>query len=193
VRRAVLVVPALLAALAPGAVAAPTVAPEQGSEVVLQLRTRHETVVLALLATAPVGGGAPRLRIRLDTPAAQIRWYGELPASALTTAGGVTTLRARLGSTPLTVRWTPEPYSASVDYGSHAVGPDAARGWTVTGTSGTVAVALGAVRCRVSVATMGTALVYDTGGTVQGLAQGLGLDLRGAWCGDLPSGLPPVP
>ena len=178
-------------AVAPLASAAPTAGPESGSALDFRVTTRTGAHTVSLLASAPAAGGAPVLRVRLVSPSGTVtRFSGPLASSALVTAGGVTRLSTRLGGTPLTVVFHPMTPEVTVSFGHLDSDGEAAEGWAIAGNGGTADVTLGAVRCTVTLMATGTATVVDSGSYGRPLSTPLGVSLRGARCGDLPSGSP---
>ena len=180
-------------ALAPLASAAPTAGPESGSATQFRLTTRAGVYTVSLLASTPAAGGAPVLRMRLLSGAGDAkRFAGTLQAGALVTRGGTTTLSTRFGSIPLRVAFHPQTPVVTVSFGNVDSDNEVAEGWAIAGSGGTAEVALGAVRCTVTLMATGTATVVDSGGYGRPLATALGLPLKGARCDDIPSSPLPV-
>ncbi len=196
-RRLTLAVPAVLAALVLPAQAAPTVSHEKGLMTSFTVLSSKGRSVVDLLASTPVTGGEPRLRVRVTPQGSSKvrRLYGELPASALSRRDGVTTLATRLGGLALRVTWREAPNTLASSLGdSNGEGEDAA-GWTITGVSADTEVTLGGVRCKEpSFSAIGDALAYDTAGFGAPLSQGLGISSKGLRCfGESYPFPPPLP
>jgi hypothetical protein len=165
------------------------VGPESGSAVQFRLTTRAGDYAVSLLASVPAAGGSPVLRLRL-LPAAgdATRFSGALAPSALVTKGGVTRLSTRLGSVPLAVVFHPQTPVVTVSFGNVDSDNELAEGWAIAGNGGTADVTLGGVRCTVTLMATGTAAVVDSGSYGRPLSAPLGVPLKRARCGDLPSG-----
>jgi hypothetical protein len=194
VRRSLALSALLALAFAPLASAAPNVGPESGAGTQFRLTTRAGVYTVSLLAGTPAGGGAPVLRVRIQSSAGSAkRFAGALPATALVTRGGTTTLSTRFGSLPLRVAFHPQTPVVAASFGDVDSDNGLAAGWVIAGNGGTADVALGGVRCTVAFMVIGTATVVDSGSYGRPPATALGLPLKGARCDDVPSTPLPVP
>lgn len=193
-RRLLAAVLPLVVLAAPGASAAPSLSAQHGAQVAFVLTSGARTYVVTLLASQPVQGGAPQLRVHLGTQSETVRTlYGELPAKAFTDPSGSPVLRTTVGGVPLQVRWHPEAASAGLSGHSWFTGESTdVEGWAVNGFSGSADVVLGSVRCATPHVVVGPASVAGGASFGQPLRTGLHVPLKGARCGSMPSlPLPP--
>jgi hypothetical protein len=174
-----------LVLLAVPAHAAPSAAAGDGAEASLRLATRAGTYRLHLLAVSQPQGGAPALRLRLESPSGAVRVLdGTLPAGSFTTAPSGATLRTRLGGQPLEVAWTAGSGFGNTSIGSLGEGSAwQPEGWSTAGRSGVARFRLGALGCTTQSVVLGPVVTYQAQPYGGSLSRGLGLDLRGARCG----------
>jgi hypothetical protein len=89
---------------------------------------------------------------------------------------------------PLAVVFRPQAPVVTVSFGNVDSDNELAEGWAIAGNGGTADIALGGVRCTVTLMATGTAAVVDSGSYGRPLSAPLGVPLTRARCGDLPSG-----
>jgi hypothetical protein len=176
---------AALVLLAVPAHAAPSAAVGDGAEASFRLATRGGTYRLHLLATAPAQGGAPVLRLRIESPSGSTRLLaGTLPPGAFATSGTGATLRTRLGAQTLQVVWTAGSGVGNTSVGGlgegSAVQPE---GWSTAGRSGLARLRLGSLSCTTQAVVLGPVVSYQAQPYGGSLSRGIGVDLRGAACG----------